>query len=262
MAWQFGFHCWTPFGANTLLRTPFGAAQTNTRPVLSDGSCVWNGLQAWIRTEGAWQGAGGALQPEAVCPAGQANPPALPENPNAFVCPGKRGSLLFAVIGCGIIRLIIGLLGESAMVFYNTGFLESDEIKLVLERTREEDPARKRVPAYCFLICDKQDHTIGNCDLKIGYSDSLYYSGHIGYEIHEKYRGHHFAAKACRMLFDLAKKHGMNYLYITCTPDNWPSRKTCERLGGKLLEIAELPEDHDLRVESGHTHECIYRFDI
>ncbi len=148
------------------------------------------------------------------------------------------------------------------MEFFDTGFLADEEIRLVLERTREEDPRRKRFPAYCFRIRDKQDHPVGHCDLKIGYSDSLYYSGHIGYEINEKYRGRHYAAKACRLLFALARKHGMDRLYITCSPDNLPSRKTCESLGGELLEIAELPEDHDLRVESGHTHECIYAFTL
>ena len=146
------------------------------------------------------------------------------------------------------------------MEFFNTDFLESNEIRLVLEKTKEADPSRKRVPAYCFLICDKQNNAVGYCDLKIGYTDSLYYSGHIGYGIDEEYRGHHYAAKACRLLFDLAKMHRMDHLYITCTPENLPSRKTCEYLGGELLEIAELPEDHDLRTESGHTHECIYRF--
>jgi len=147
-------------------------------------------------------------------------------------------------------------------MFLDAGFLECNEIKLVLERIKEGNPLRKRVPAYCFLICDKQGNTIGNCDLKIGYNDALYYSGHIGYEIDEKHRGHHYAAKACELLFALAKKHGMDYLYVTCAPNNWPSRRTCEYLGGELLEIAELPKDHDLRVEAGHTHECIYKFTL
>ena len=148
------------------------------------------------------------------------------------------------------------------MEFFDTAFLASDEIKLVLERVREAEPARKRLPAYCFLICDSRGSPLGSCDLRIGYSDDLYYSGHIGYEIAEPHRGHHYAAKACRLLFSLAKKHGMDYLYITCTPDNLPSRKTCEALGGSLLEIAELPEDHDLRVEKGHTQECIFQFTL
>ena len=54
----------------------------------------------------------------------------------------------------------------------------------------------------------------------------------------------------------------MDYLIISCQPTNLPSRRTCERLGGKLLEIAELPPDNDMRINDGHTHECIFRFDL
>ena len=86
--------------------------------------------------------------------------------------------------------------------------------------------------------------------------------GHIGYSVYEKYRGHHYAAKACELLFLLAKKHNMSYLYITCNPDNIPSRKTLEYLKGELLEIAELPEDSDMRVNYGDTEKCIFKFDL
>ena len=148
------------------------------------------------------------------------------------------------------------------MEFLDTDFLENDEIKLVLERTAEEDPKRKWVPAYHFHICNKQGNRMGKCDLRIGYNIGLYYGGHIGYAVNEEFRGHHYAAKACRLLFELAKKHGMDYLYITCDPDNRPSRKTCELLNGKLLEIAELPEDNDMRINDGDTEKCVYRFEL
>jgi tagatose 1,6-diphosphate aldolase len=52
----------------------------------------------------------------------------------------------------------------------------------------------------------------------------------------------------------------MPYLIISCNPDNWPSRKTCEYLHGELLEIAELPENNDMRVEVGETNKCIFKF--
>jgi len=146
--------------------------------------------------------------------------------------------------------------------FLNTDFLEDDEIKLTVERLSEGNPQRKWVPAYHFNICDKDGNVMGNCDLRIGYNDNTYYGGHIGYSIDEPYRGHRYAAKACRLLFSLAKKHGMEYVIITCNPDNLPSRKTCEHLGGVLLETAELPEDNDMRVNEGETHKCIFRFDL
>ena len=60
----------------------------------------------------------------------------------------------------------------------------------------------------------------------------------------------------------LAKRHGLGYVIITCRPDNLPSRRTCERLGGKLLEITELPEDNDMRRDRGCTHARIYRYEL
>lgn len=148
------------------------------------------------------------------------------------------------------------------MEFLDTAFLQNDEITLVLERTADADPVRKWVPAYHFNICDKQGRKMGVCDLRIGYCDGLYYGGHIGYTVFEEYRGSHYAAKACLLLFSLARRHGMDHLFITCSPDNQASRKTCEYLHGKLLEIAELPEDNDMRVMDGDTQKCIYRFEL
>ncbi len=148
------------------------------------------------------------------------------------------------------------------MQFFNTDFLESKEIKLILERLTPENPERNWVPAYHFYICDIHQNKMGTCALRIGYNDGLYYSGHIGYAINEKYRGHHYAAKACKLLFSLAQKHGMKYLYITCNPDNLASKKTCEYLEGEYLGIAELPEDNDMRVNNGETHKCIFKFNM
>lgn len=65
--------------------------------------------------------------------------------------------------------------------------------------------------------------------------------------------------KACLLLFRLAQKHDMKYLYITCNPDNYASRKTCEYAGGKLMDIVELPEGNDMR-DRGESEKCIYEF--
>ena len=147
-------------------------------------------------------------------------------------------------------------------MFLNTDFLTNDEIKLVLEKNVAGDAEKNWVPAYHFAICDNNGDKMGICDLRIGHNENLYYGGNIGYAISEKYRGHHYAGKACLLLFELARKHKLGYVIITCNPDNNASRKTCEYAGGKLLEIAELPEDNDMRIESGETKKCIYRFEL
>lgn len=145
-------------------------------------------------------------------------------------------------------------------MFLDTDFLQNEEIRLVLEKTVSACPEKNWLPAYHFAICRLDGAKMGVCDLRIGHNESVYYGGNIGYRVEEPFRGQHYAGKACRLLFALARRHGMKYAIITCNPDNWPSRKTCEWLGGELLEIAELPEDSDMRREDGETEKCIFRF--
>lgn len=144
-------------------------------------------------------------------------------------------------------------------MFLDTEFLKNNEIQLILEKTTDADETKNWVPAYHFFICALDGKRMGVCDLRIGYNDNLYYGGHIGYTVYPEYRGHHYAAKACLLLFQLAKRHDMEYLYITCNPDNYASRKTCEYAGGKLMETVQLPEENDMR-KSGETEKCVYKF--
>lgn len=146
-------------------------------------------------------------------------------------------------------------------MFLNTDFLCDGEIRLALERTADGDPVKKWVPAYHFHICDMQGNKMGKCDLRIGHNELLYYGGNIGYSVDEPYRGHHYAGKACKLLFELARRHELGYVIITCAPENVASYKTCEYAGGVLLETAELPPENNMRQE-GKTHVRIYRFDL
>lgn len=146
-------------------------------------------------------------------------------------------------------------------MFLNTEFLKNEELFLKLERTVEGNEEKDWLPAYHFDICNKCGTKMGGCDLRIGHNKKVYYGGNIGYHIDKEYRGHNFAGKACILLFELAKKHKMDYLIITCNPDNYASRKTCEYAGGILEEIVELPKDNDMRLV-GETEKCIYRFEF
>lgn len=137
--------------------------------------------------------------------------------------------------------------------------VQAEEIKLDIVKLELQKAVKNWVPAYHFFICDLHGNRMGKCDLRIGYNDNLYYGGHIGYTVFPEYRGNHYAAKACLLLFQLAKKHDMKYLYITCNPDNYASRKTCEYAKGKLMETVELPEGNDMR-DRGESEKCIYKF--
>lgn len=138
--------------------------------------------------------------------------------------------------------------------------MRNEEIYLKVHEKSEANPELNYVPAYHFKIRRiSDDFELGDCDLRIGYNEGTYYGGNIGYEIYPEFRGNHYAGKACMLLFELAKNHGMNYLYITCNPDNMASRKTCEFAGGILEEIADLPPDNDMYKE-GERQKCIYKF--
>ena len=144
-------------------------------------------------------------------------------------------------------------------MFFDTSFLKNDEISLIRERTADANEKRGWVPAYYFAVYDREGNKVGECDLRIGHNDNTYYGGNIGYTVFPPYRGKHYAAKACKLLFELARMHGMEYLYISCDPDNVASRKTCEYAGGEFVETAILPEENEMR-KNGEIVKFIFRF--
>ena len=124
-------------------------------------------------------------------------------------------------------------------------FLKTEEISLRQIELEPDDPQRKWDPAFHFDILDRAGTQVGGCNLRLGHSEALHYAG-----------------KACKLLFELARRQGMEYVIIVCAPSNQPSRKTCEWLGGELLEIVELPEDDKRRQLTDDIYRCIFRFSL
>jgi tagatose 1,6-diphosphate aldolase len=126
------------------------------------------------------------------------------------------------------------------------------------------DPSSGRVPSYHFWMVtdppvgDPPIRIVGGIGLRIGAGTEIeLYSGNIGYHVYPPARGRHFAERACRLLFPLARRHGMERLWITCNPDNLASRRTCERLGGTLVDVVTIPKEHPFRTR-GETAKCRY----
>jgi tagatose 1,6-diphosphate aldolase len=59
------------------------------------------------------------------------------------------------------------------------------------------------------------------------------------YDVDEGYRGHKYAARGCRLLFPLARRHGLKSLLITCAADNTASRRTCKLIGARYVDTIE-----------------------
>lgn len=123
--------------------------------------------------------------------------------------------------------------------------LSDGVISLVCTAKQPAVPEKQYVPCYDFIIC-KDNKKIGEINLRIGYTDRLYYGGQIGYDVVEIHRGKGYAARACHLVLPLAKAHGMRKLLITNSYDNIASMRVCEKLGARLLRAARVPEWHDL----------------
>jgi tagatose 1,6-diphosphate aldolase len=123
------------------------------------------------------------------------------------------------------------------------------------------DPRRNWVPAYRFEM-RVTGVKAGTISLRVGSSELIErYAGHIGYGVEPPFRGRRYAARACTLLFGLARSHGLRTLWITCNPENLASRRTCERLGAKLVEIVPVPRDHPFRAR-GESSKCRYLLEL
>jgi predicted acetyltransferase len=130
------------------------------------------------------------------------------------------------------------------------------------------DPAAGRVPAYHFWmrletpVGDPPMQLIGGMGLRIGNNREIeLYSGNIGYHVYPPARGRHYAERACRLVLPLARRHGMERIWITCNPDNAASRRTCERLGATFIDTVPIPRDHAFRTRD-ETAKCRYLIEL
>lgn len=148
---------------------------------------------------------------------------------------------------------------REATLFDDVGILRDRDLRLELRAREAGEPSRGWVPSYHFAMhLDGVDRPVGRVRLRIGHTHAVEnYAGHIGYEVGHEFRGSHLAERACRLILPLARRHGFAALWITCNPDNWASRRTCERLGARLVEIVDVPPESDVYGPTS-TRKCRY----
>jgi predicted acetyltransferase len=144
----------------------------------------------------------------------------------------------------------------------NTPEALKDDV-LALEQVGVEPHPVHKVPTLFFQIVRIDSvQRVGEINLRLGSNPHIErYAGHIGYTIDPAHRGHHYAARATRLLLPLAHERGLNPLWLTCDPDNLASRRSCELAGAQLIEIVDVPADCIIH-RSGHPRKCRYRLDL
>lgn len=136
------------------------------------------------------------------------------------------------------------------MFFRKSPNLDDGEIKLkYVSKYKDNDPDGWGLSYVYDVIVLSSNRVIGRCDLRLGQTKTLDLAGHIGYTIYVPYRGHHYAAKACQLLFKQAAYLKMKELIITCNTDNIASYRTCELAGCEFIETKLVPRDHILYAQ-------------
>jgi predicted acetyltransferase len=116
------------------------------------------------------------------------------------------------------------------------------------------------IPTYNFrMVHAATGEEMGTIRLRVGATRHIeMYHGHIGYGVHEPHRGRRYAARSVRLLIPLARRLGLDSLWITCDPENAASRRSLERAGAQFVEVVDVPEDSWI-YRSGHPRKCRYR---
>ena len=118
-----------------------------------------------------------------------------------------------------------------------------------------------RVPTYTFKMFSQHSGLeMGQINLRIGSTRHLeQYAGHIGYGVIGAQRGHHYAARSVALILPLARRHGLDPVWITCDPENVASRRSLEIAGAEFVEIVDVPATCGIRKFGGKLRKCRYR---
>ena len=141
--------------------------------------------------------------------------------------------------------------------FYNTAHgLSKTEFKAFCQRRVDSSQGINLKEGYVpdtYYLLFADDYPVGVTKLRHYLNEALIrIGGHIGYSIRPTRRGEKFGNIILQKVLEQAKLKGFDKVMLTIREDNIPSRKVCERNGGKLEKIEFIDNNN----------ECFYWIDI
>ena len=144
------------------------------------------------------------------------------------------------------------------ILYLDTDLLRDEELELILADRQAASESIWGVPACIFQMRHRDSgEKMGHVSFRVGERWNMKYAGQIGYVVGEAYRGRRYAERSVRLLLPFVRRNGLRELWITCNPDNVPSRRTLERLGAELVEIVDVPAEYPM--EGAIRQKCRYR---
>ena len=133
------------------------------------------------------------------------------------------------------------------------------EVSLRYIRQYPGEVSKGFVPWHHFQIIAENGDYAGHINLRVGDTEHVrLYSGHIGYEVTKTHRGRGYALQACRALAPFVRSFYAAVI-ITADPDNAPSLRTIEKLGGRFIGQVDVPP-HDPHYLRGSRRKLRYEW--
>jgi len=121
--------------------------------------------------------------------------------------------------------------------------LDSGPICLQFDKIVTPEPGGELCPFYHFKIINNSDEIVGHINFRIGDTRHITMcAGHVGFGIVKQFRGNSFSFYACKALAPFIRRHYKRIL-LTVDPENQPSIRIIEKLGGVFLNEIEVPSD-------------------
>ena len=105
-------------------------------------------------------------------------------------------------------------------------------LQAVTENASWETVSPNWVVTDTFFAVDEQEEIVGMIDLRHTLNDFLINLGNCGYSVRPSMRNKGYATEMLRQILEVAKKAGMDELYLSVERNNTPSIKTITKNGG------------------------------